>query len=552
MLVVLLAGVVGGLLNASLLAFVHWTLSNDMISQTSLLSDFAALCVMLLLVKLGSQTLLVKFSSKAILGLRLHLCRQILAAPLRLLERTGAHRFLAMLTDDIPTITSALVSLPQFCMSVAIVIACVGYLAWLSPGVLAGIACFAAIGIVGYRLLVGMASRYVQRTREERDKLFRCFRALTDGTKELKLRHQRREAFFTRVLEPTAVAQQHYMVKSNIIFSIASGWGQTLFLILIGLLLFVLPVFKVVSVQILMGYLLTMLYMMGPLETVMGVLPMWHRASVAVQKVEEMGLSLSAHESDTGEAAPPVPTPSWNRLQLGGVSHDYEGEKDGAGFVLGPLDISFSPGELVFLAGGNGSGKTTFAKLLTGLYLPKEGRILLDGRPITDGNRDFYRQHFSAIFSDFYLFETLLGIDLPELDEEARNLLRMLQLDHKVRVKEGVLSTINLSQGQRKRLALLNAFLEDSSFYVFDEWAADQDPVFRDIFYTQLLPELRSRGKTALVISHDDRYYHVADRVVKLEYGKIIFDRPASPAMAAPPILMPAAGVRMGELQPEE
>jgi putative ATP-binding cassette transporter len=209
-------------------------------------------------------------------------------------------------------------------------------------------------------------------------------------------------------------------------------------------------------------------------------------------------------------------------LELKGVTHSYHNERDGSTFMLGPVDFTFKPGELVFLVGGNGSGKTTLAKLLSGLYMPEKGEISLDGTPITDQNRDDYRQFFSAVFYDFFLFESLLGLDPEKLDERAREYLARLQLDHKVQIKEGELSTIDLSQGQRKRLALLTAFLEDRPFYIFDEWAADQDPVFREIFYLQILSELKAKNKTVLVISHDDRYYHLGDHVIKLDYGKIV------------------------------
>jgi putative ATP-binding cassette transporter len=207
------------------------------------------------------------------------------------------------------------------------------------------------------------------------------------------------------------------------------------------------------------------------------------------------------------------------------VTHSYHREQEESSFVLGPIDLSFRPGELIFLIGGNGSGKTTLAKLLTGLYIPEAGEIRLNGQLITDENRESYRQHFSAIFTDFYLFESLLGLDHPELDQLAQKYLARLQLDHKVQVIDGNLSTTALSQGQRKRLALLAACLEDRPFYIFDEWAADQDPLFKEIFYEQLLPELKSKGKTALVLSHDERYYHVADRIIKLDYGKLVSDQ---------------------------
>ena len=187
-----------------------------------------------------------------------------------------------------------------------------------------------------------------------------------------------------------------------------------------------------------------------------------------------------------------------------------------------PIDLTLSPGELVFIVGGNGSGKSTLAKLITGLYVPDAGEILLDGILVDDRNRELYRQLFSTVFADFYLFERLLGLGLQDLDAQAKTYLEQLQLTHKVTIENGKLSTTALSQGQRKRLALLTAYLEDRPIYLFDEWAADQDPFFREIFYQQLLPELKQRGKAVLVISHDDRYFHLADRLLKLDYGQIV------------------------------
>jgi len=221
-------------------------------------------------------------------------------------------------------------------------------------------------------------------------------------------------------------------------------------------------------------------------------------------------------EADNGPATP------LHDLTLSHVKHSY-GDGDN-NFVLGPIDLNLRAGELVFLTGGNGSGKTTLAKVLTGLYIPEAGELSFNGEPLTDANRDSFRQNFSTVFSDGFIFETLLGLDKPELDQEAQDYLAQFQIDHKVQVKDGVLSTIDLSQGQRKRLALLTAYLENRPVYVFDEWAADQDPQFREVFYYQLLPGLIAKGKTVIVISHDDRYYHVADRIISLDYGKIVRD----------------------------
>jgi putative ATP-binding cassette transporter len=219
-------------------------------------------------------------------------------------------------------------------------------------------------------------------------------------------------------------------------------------------------------------------------------------------------------------------------IELRGVTHTYHRERENSNFILGPVDLIVQPGELLFIIGGNGSGKTTLVKLLTGLYIPEEGEIRLNGQAVNDATREYYRRHFSVVFSDFYLFESLLGLDTRQIDKRARTYLSRLQLDHKVEVKNGVLSTTQLSQGQRKRLALLTAYLEDRPVYIFDEWAADQDPLFKEVFYLQLLPELKAQGKTVIVISHDDKYYQLADRIVKLDYGKVEYDR-----LLAEPIL---------------
>jgi putative ATP-binding cassette transporter len=296
-----------------------------------------------------------------------------------------------------------------------------------------------------------------------------------------------------------------------------------MFFVLIGLIIFVLPNIHPVSLQTLTGYTLTLLYVMVPLEILVNRLPDIGRASIAVAKIEQLGLSESGVETYARNSQPE--TVAWEHLELAGVEHTYHLEKENRSFTLGPINLKFNMGELVFLTGGNGSGKTTLAKLLMGLYIPELGHVMVDGNHVTDESRDVYRQSFSAVFSDYFLFESLLGVEKAEGDTQARGYLEELQLNHKVEIKDGVFSTTDLSAGQRKRLALLTAYMEDRPVYIFDEWAADQDPQFKETFYYQLLPELKSRGKLVIVISHDDRYYHVADRIIKLDYGKVEYDR---------------------------
>jgi putative pyoverdin transport system ATP-binding/permease protein len=266
------------------------------------------------------------------------------------------------------------------------------------------------------------------------------------------------------------------------------------------------------------GYAMVFLYMIMPIEGLLSAIPNISSANVALERVEQVNRDLPAERTDADAQA----LAPFDSIRLEAATHRYFREKENEMFMIGPIDFTFRPGEIVYLIGGNGSGKTTLAKMLVGLYPPETGRVMLNGRAVEEAEWDAYRQYLSVVFSDFFLFDSLLGIDTPGIEGEIEALLVELQLEHKVAVDGGRFSTLDLSQGQRKRLALLVAYLEDRPFYVFDEWAADQDPVFKDVFYARLLPGLRRRGKAVLVITHDDRYFHLADRFIKLEHGTIV------------------------------
>lgn len=473
---------------------------------------------------LVSQVVLANFAQGAIAQLRRDLIRKILAVPLRELEAIGSPRILVALTDDVFNITQALLAIPLVSVNLAILLGGAAYLGWLSWQILVSIFGLIVLGAVGYRWMVGRAFRFLNQAREEEDKLFRAFRALTEGIKELKLHRRRRNAFFSQSIQQTTEVYQRHNVAAETCFITAQSWSHLLYFALIGLILFLVPHLASFTRETLTGYVITTLYLMGPLAGVMTSLSLFGRASVALRKVDELGVSLGLQSTETCSFDQEETALVFERLDLEGVLHSYHCEQDDSHFILGPMDLTFHRGELVFLVGGNGSGKSTLAKIIAGLYLPEAGRIRLNGEAITNENRDEYRQLFSAVFADFYLFENLVGLDSPDLDAQARGYLDQLHLKHKVKIRDGVLSTTSVSQGQRKRLALLTAYLEDRPFYIFDEWAADQDPYFKNIFYTQLLPELRARGKTVLVVTHDDRYFDRADRVLKLDYGKLVSD----------------------------
>lgn len=514
-----LSGIVAGVSNTGLLVIINSVLSDANSRREALAWSFALLCVAMLVSRAASWIFLVQLAHRVTFKLRLELSARILAAPLQHLEKLGAPQLLATLTDDVAVIASALTATPMLIVHLVVIASCLGYLGWLSLPALLGVIGFLALGVLCYQLPLRRALIYLTAGRRELDALFRHFRALIDGNKELKLHRERREAFFHDQLEHAALAFRRKATAGDAVYAVTASFGHLLIFILIGLLIFALPVLQPTDTATTIGYSLIILYLLPPLEVLMNALPTLGRANVALQKIEAMGLSLAAERAEPSASLSSADQ-GFQQLTLQGVTHAYLSE-DGDGFKLGPVDLSFQPAELVFLVGGNGSGKTTLAKLLTGLYAPDEGAIHLDGEQITDDTRDKYRQLFATVFSDFYLFESLLGLPAGTLDDQALHYLQRLQLDRKVKVIDGVLSTTDLSHGQRKRLALLTAYLEDRPFYVFDEWAADQDPLFKEIFYLRLLPELKTRGKTVVVISHDDRYFHVADRVLKLNEGKM-------------------------------
>jgi putative ATP-binding cassette transporter len=528
---VVIAGALSGLCNAAFLVVINSSLKDPSHHSATLIWSFVGLCLLLPTSRFFSGALLLKLAGRAGFELRVQMARKILAAPLRTLEELGAHRLLATMTDDIPSITGAVVSYPNLFMQLFIVLGCLIYLGWLAPVVLLGVMVFMVLGVLTYQLPVMAANRLMAAGRNDWDLVAKGIRALTEGTKELKLHQGRRRQFFSGSFEPAARSMQNKGVVGRTILQAASCWGQILFFIVIGLALFVLPAHQGMDRSVLTGFILILLYLMTPIESLLGAIPALSTAAVSVRKIESLGLSLEPEIAESELFALKPVEAGWKALEVVGVTHTYRVENADESFTMGPIHLVLRPGELLFLTGGNGSGKTTLAKLLCGLYVPESGEIRFGGESVTRENREAFRQHFSAVFSDFFVFESLLGLTEGDVDPLALEYLRKLRLDRVVSVQDGALSRVAVSQGQRKRLALLTAYLEDRPIYLFDEWAADQDVVFKELFYRQLLPELKARGKTVIVISHDDHYYDVADRVIKLDSGQI--ESEVGPGVAA-------------------
>jgi putative ATP-binding cassette transporter len=520
------AGILSGAASTGLLVVINLAVTGGY-TRHSLPLLFLVLAVAAMVLRIVSGLLLTALGQHSLFDIRMDMCRRIVAVPLRKLEEYSPSRIIGVLTDDVPNITNFISAFPVLCVNAAIILTCLIYLAFLSWPLLLTLVGFMAVGMVSYQLLSLSAHRHLTLARNEHSGLLKHFRALIEGMKELKLHRPRRARFFSGVLQQSATNFRKEYMSAMKVLTLAASWGELLVFAAIGFVVFVYSHLTFVSVTTLTGFILTFVYLMGPLELIMNTAPQFGRASVALKNVDQMGLALKNNAPDL-ELAPSQPASSGSEIRLADVSFSY-GHEDGVNsFLLGPLNLTFDPGQITFITGGNGSGKTTLAKLITGLYMPATGVIYLDGKLVTSETLDDYRQSFSAVFYDFYLFDSLLGLEDPTVDQRASQYLGKLQLNDKVAVKDGVLSTTNLSQGQRKRLALLTAYLEDRPIYFFDEWAADQDSYFRDIFYFQILPELKQRGKTVLIISHDESYYHAGDRVIKLESGRVVSDQPIS------------------------
>lgn len=533
-----LIGILGGIASAALMALINGHLRGAPVLKGDIWK-FAGLCLVVLASNFVARIAISGLSQWSIFDLRLQLSRKWLTAPLPELEHAGSARILSAITQDVDSLAEAMMAMPGICIDFAVVVACLiylGYLSWVMLLVMIG---FVLVALFTRSIPERKFEDRLREARRHGEAMLDTFNAMSSGIKELKLNRARWQAFYSGELYDISCKYRDCRYEASTIFGLIRGYSEIIYFLFVALLLYGTPVFGSLSLKVIVGFAVTLLYVKTNIDHIQDSSSSIARAQVALANLESMGVfaakssisvadlrlrtsrdkivrALDSEVSQYGAGH----KARCETIELQGLKYKYEGSREEAGFSIGPIDLKVEAGELVFITGGNGSGKTTFAKILCGLYAPDDGEIRLDGTPITDETRSWYSQHFGAVFSDFHLFDKLYGHeDLPEVDSVVRSYLEELRLQHKVEVKNGRLSTTSLSQGQRKRLALLTSYVEDRPIYLFDEWAADQEPAFRDVFYYQILPSLKAKGKTVFVISHDDRYYHVADRLLRLDSG---------------------------------
>jgi len=506
-----------------LIGYINRSLEQGLDDLSQALALFAGLLLLLFVSGTLAQWLLVQIGHRLVYQLRLRLVGKVLGTALERIERLGSPRIYNALTKDVTTVATAFKQLPISLYNGLLLVAGLAYMAWLSLPFFALTLAVIAFGVVLDVLLGRKVKSLMQQVRQQDDQLTEQFEATINGRCELALSRERRQLLYNQRLEPIAQASLQASVRADTLWAINLNWTSLLVFVLIGTLFFLGQGLGLLSQQVVVGYVLAIMFLRTPISMILDAVPAVIRGHVALQAIDDLGLGETVHFTQPAKAAEP-----FHELRLSNVQYRYPGQGDEFAFQLGPIDLQVRRGELIFIVGGNGSGKSTLAKLLTGLYQPSEGTVALNGVTLDAANSEWHREHFAAIFANFYLFADVLGENgqLDGLEERVGHYLQRLGLAHKVQFVDGRLSTTALSQGQRKRLALLLLMMEGREVLLLDEWAADQDPVFRHVFYHELLPELQAAGKTIIAISHDDRYFDVADRIYRLDYGQLVdYDR---------------------------
>ncbi|TFZ59728.1 cyclic peptide export ABC transporter [Methylorubrum sp. Q1] len=513
-------GAVGGLATAAALAKINEAFHGEGALADGVFLAFAGFAALSILGTFAASLGNTYAGGRIQAALSRDLTDKILTAPIERIERVGKHKLLASLQGDVTTISTAIAFLSPIVVASGTLIGCGAYMILLSPALSAVTAAVLILESLGANALRRNMLRYFEEVHKNREASQKHYLTLTEAAKELRIGRERRLHLRDVALKACIEQGRHLMTRIAVIQQSLSMLNQSSkFLLFAGLITY--KVLAGISGAELSGFVLVLFYIQGPISQLIHFVPMMGEAQIAYRRIAEFAAEGTEAEPNLLSAQAPATARRIREIALRGVSHGFPAAGDKAPFTLGPLDLTIRAGEILFIVGENGSGKTTLIKLLLGLYPPQAGEILLDGVPVTAQTRDAYRQHFSAIFFDYHLFDDLIPADGADPDA-ARPLLERLDLAHKVGISEGRFSTTDLSTGQRKRLALVQAVLEGRPVLVLDEWAAEQDPTFRRRFYEELLPDLRSGGRTLIVISHDDRYFGAADRVLHLAEGRIV------------------------------
>ncbi|MCW8090695.1 cyclic peptide export ABC transporter [Alteromonas sp. ASW11-130] len=478
---------------------------------------YLASCLFILVMRSASEIILIRVSSEVSKDIRKKFYDRIANAPLVDLERIGSAKLIGSINIDVPRIVAGGTVLPALLISSITLLGMLSFLMYLNMDVFQLVIMAIFIGAICYQIPMAIGGRIFHRSREAHDELQHSIRGLIYGAKELKLDAKKRALFFEKSLLDREEAILKHDKKANTVVRTTMSFGDLICFFVIGAVSFIFINYHSISKEELVGVIMALLYVTGPIAVMLATVPTIIIASISYKKLNEL-LDEIPNEGCNEHA---VNIPKWNKLRFSHIEYQYPSNNDEAGFQVGPLNFEIRKGEVTFIIGGNGSGKSTMSKLLTMHYSPTEGDLYFGNTKVTSENIASCRNLIGAIYSDYHLFDELFMELSDEVTNTAERYLEMLQLSHKVKIKDGKFTTIDLSDGQKKRLALLVALLEEKELYLFDEWAADQDPEFKDVFYRKILSDMKKAGKAVVVISHDSAYFETADNILVMESGKL-------------------------------
>lgn len=425
----------------------------------------------------------------------------------------------AVIHHDAKNLLEASMVIIEFFAAIIVIVACFGYMAYFSFILF----CFSLItlfiGVIIYQFGINRSNAHFKISRELESGFLKNFDAIFYGLKEINMSPKKGLAIYNQNISPVLSEGYNRTRAAYIGYTNSQIIGQLAFYILIAFILLHLGFIFKLETSIIINYTFLLLFILRPIETVMSTIPSLNRAYISLTKMVFVIDKLSEQASSEpllAEMNEKYKT-HFSKIKVSNLAYNY---KNREGFSLGPINFEINASDTIFIYGGNGSGKSSFIKLMIQLIVQKKGTIELDGQLIDENNRNQYRNLFSVVFSDFYLFDKIYGIDNID-KEQVQEYLKLFEVDKKITIENGTFSSTDLSTGQRKRLAIIAALLENKPILVLDEWAADQDPMFRKKFYKEILPLLKQKGITIIAITHDDAYYSSCDRIYKMDYGKM-------------------------------
>lgn len=542
------SSVLAGVCSTLIIRLIHLAI-NGRLESIQIFVVWFTLCLVGYMVfsLIGSYTI-SKLTRQVIHEMRTTLSNAILRADVRQLE-TRRSRLLPILTDDITSISIVIERLPSVANGAATVLGILVYMAWLSPSLfLATIGAFTAI-VVFNRVALRIIGRYSALSREHTNQVYKGFEGLTQGLNSLKQDPVFRRSYQTHDIDNVSRVQTAFYGRYNVVQAMMNRGNDLILFAFLGVVIVLISTTGFIEMAFFNTYLTLILFMLAPLSTISGFLSNMKRVDATLSQMKEMGLAME-QEPPRGQAMgrslggrePDAPTPSPlgappaqldsateqpALISLRGIRYAYFDGRLPSGVasdLIGPFELDVHQGEILFIAGGNGSGKTTLIKLLSGLYLPAEGALFYRGSHVdrhSDDEMDAYRSRFGVVFTDGYVFDHLHHISEERVDAWAGRMLSALGLQGVVEIREGRFSSVQLSEGQKKRLQLFRVLLEEKEVYVFDEWPAYQDQETKALFFNDVLPMLKREGKTVVNISHDSGYESVADRIVRLNEGRM-------------------------------